>query len=283
MEDQPEKDAPETEREGTEAVAPVEAGTEPAPPAAPEESPVQSAESEPSGTTASPPAEHSEPAGTYEPSEPAPMAEYEPVAEAPAEHAEPVEETAEEATPRAETAPAVQEQPEPATAEAAGAPEKPDTAPPKPAAPRITDLHPGIIVEGTVSRIERYGAFVKLGLAERRDGLIHISELAPGRVRRVEDVVQVGAAVRARVVSVDLGRGRVALSLNDLDEQGAGEASAGPSEPALTSMQQAFQRAQADRRERERREGGNAAREDQGSRRKKEQEELIRRLRAGRQ
>ncbi len=149
--------------------------------------------------------------------------------------------------------------------------------PEKPAGPRLVDMRPGMVVEGTVTRVEKYGAFVNLGLVERRDGLIHISELAPYRIRRVEDVVQVGSPVRARIVSVDMGRGRIALSLNDVDEETASEASAGPSEPALTAMAMAFQQAQSRRAEQERSEvrGGEV-----GSRKKREQEELMRKFRS---
>ena len=148
--------------------------------------------------------------------------------------------------------------------------------PEKPAGPRLAGLRPGMVVEGTVTRVEKYGAFVNLGLVERRDGLIHISELATYRIRRVEDVVQVGSPVRARVVSVDMGRGRIALSLNDVDDGTASEASAGPSEPALTAIALAFQQAQSRREEQERSEsrGGEV-----GSRKKREQEELMRKFR----
>lgn len=155
-------------------------------------------------------------------------------------------------------------------------PKRAPARPEKPSGPSIAGLRPGQVVEGTVTRIEKYGAFVNLGLVERRDGLIHISELAPGRIRRVEDVVQVGAPVRARVVSVDLGRGRVALSLNDVDEGISREASAGPSEPAMTAMAAAFQEAQSRRREQER----SAANSGKvGDKKRREQEELMRRLR----
>ncbi len=161
--------------------------------------------------------------------------------------------------------------------------EKPETKkqaaparPEKPAGPRLADIRPGMVMEGTVTRVEKYGAFVNLGLAERRDGLIHISELAPYRIRRVEDVVQVGSPVRARVVSVDMGRGRIALSLNDVDEGTATEASAGPSEPALTAMALAFQQAQS-RREEQARSGARGG--EVGSRKKREQEELMRKFR----
>jgi predicted RNA-binding protein with RPS1 domain len=138
------------------------------------------------------------------------------------------------------------------------------------------------VVEGTVTRLEKYGAFVNLGLADRRDGLIHISEMSPHRIRRVEDVVNVGDSVRARVVSVDLGRGRIALSLNDVDAETAKEASVGPAEPALTSMAMAFQEAQNRQRERdERGRGGSSGEGRVGDRKRREQEELMRRLQEG--
>jgi len=142
------------------------------------------------------------------------------------------------------------------------------------------DLRLGMVVEGTVTRIEKYGAFVNIGLVERRDGLIHISELSPHRIRRVEDVVRVGDEVRARVVGVDLGRGRISLSLNDVDEDlGAAEATSGPAEPALTAMQLAFERAYGRRREREGDLSHRPAREDVGARKKREHESLMNRLR----
>jgi predicted RNA-binding protein with RPS1 domain len=157
-------------------------------------------------------------------------------------------------------------------------PKKAPARPEKPTGPRISDLRPGQVVEGTVTRIEKYGAFVNLGLADRRDGLIHISELAPHRIRRVEDVVQVGEPVRARVVTVDLARGRIALSLNDVDAETSKEASVGPAEPSMTSMEMAFRDAQNRQRERESREKGGGVQGKVGDKKRREQEELMRRL-----
>lgn len=170
-----------------------------------------------------------------------------------------------------------------ADAEVAAPAVKPREAPARPArptGPRMAELRPGMVVEGTVTRVEKYGAFVNLGLVERRDGLIHISELAPNRIRRVEDVVQTGSPVRARVVSVDMGRGRIALSLNDVDAETATEASAGPSEPALTAMAMAFQQAESKQREREEREQEEVRGGEVGSKKRREQEDLMRKLRS---
>ncbi len=70
-------------------------------------------------------------------------------------------------------------------------------------------------VEGVVSRITTFGAFVDLGGV---DGLIHISELSWGRVKKVSDVLNAGDKVVARVLSVDKEKGRISLSLKDVKE-----------------------------------------------------------------
>ena len=70
---------------------------------------------------------------------------------------------------------------------------------------------PGAIVKGPVSRIAKFGAFVKL--APGIEGLVHISELAHHRVNRVTDVVSEGQEVEVKVLSVDAQAQRIALSL----------------------------------------------------------------------
>lgn len=69
-------------------------------------------------------------------------------------------------------------------------------------------------IDGTVSRIVDFGAFVDLGGV---DGLIHISELSWGRVRRVTDVLKEGQAVSVIVLGVDPEKGKISLSLKDPD------------------------------------------------------------------
>jgi ribosomal protein S1 len=66
-------------------------------------------------------------------------------------------------------------------------------------------------VQGTIKRIELYGAFVDIGL--ERDGLIHISQLSNQRVGKVSDVVKEGDTVSAWVTHVDENEGRIGLSL----------------------------------------------------------------------
>lgn len=70
------------------------------------------------------------------------------------------------------------------------------------------------IVEGVVRRLETFGAFVEL--TPGVDGLVHISELAEGRVRAVSDVVKEGQTVQAKVLSVDEERRRISLSIRQL-------------------------------------------------------------------
>lgn len=69
----------------------------------------------------------------------------------------------------------------------------------------------GAIVDGTVSKIMEFGAFVKL--APGVEGLVHISELAHHRVHKVGSVVQEGQAVRVKILSMDLDAQRLSLSL----------------------------------------------------------------------
>ncbi|BAJ63022.1 putative 30S ribosomal protein S1 [Anaerolinea thermophila UNI-1] len=77
----------------------------------------------------------------------------------------------------------------------------------------FSTLRPGEIVNGTVTNVTDFGAFVDLGGLE---GLIHVSELSWGRVQHPTDILQVGVPVRALVLSVSAENGRVALSLKRL-------------------------------------------------------------------
>jgi 4-hydroxy-3-methylbut-2-enyl diphosphate reductase len=75
-------------------------------------------------------------------------------------------------------------------------------------------IHEGDKIEGSVSRIVDFGAFVDLGGV---DGLIHISEMSWGRVRKVTDVLKEGQAVTVTVLGVDPEKGKISLSLKDAD------------------------------------------------------------------
>jgi small subunit ribosomal protein S1 len=75
----------------------------------------------------------------------------------------------------------------------------------------VKAFKPGEIVEGTITKIVPFGAFVSV--ADGVEGLIHISELADSRVEFPGDIVDVGQAVTIKVVDVELDRHRLSLSL----------------------------------------------------------------------
>jgi uncharacterized protein len=74
----------------------------------------------------------------------------------------------------------------------------------------LEDLTPGMVLEGVVTNVTKFGAFVDIGV--HQDGLIHVSELANQFVQSPSDVVSVGDVVRVKVLDVDLQRRRIALS-----------------------------------------------------------------------
>ncbi|MCA9172687.1 MAG: S1 RNA-binding domain-containing protein, partial [Planctomycetales bacterium] len=74
----------------------------------------------------------------------------------------------------------------------------------------LSDLKPGMILEGSVTNVTRFGAFVDLGV--HQDGLIHISELENRYINDPSEVVAVGDIVRVKVIEVDTARRRIALS-----------------------------------------------------------------------
>lgn len=84
----------------------------------------------------------------------------------------------------------------------------------------IDDLQPGMILEGRVSNVTNFGAFVDLGI--KRDGLVHVSELSHQWVDDPREVVRVGHIVKVRVLDVDRDRGRVGLSIKQLQPPAAG-------------------------------------------------------------
>jgi small subunit ribosomal protein S1 len=75
----------------------------------------------------------------------------------------------------------------------------------------MQQLEKGTILDGTVSGLATFGAFVDIGVG--RDGLVHISELSDGRVGKVEDAVEVGQKVKVRVLEVDPNSKRISLTM----------------------------------------------------------------------
>lgn len=82
----------------------------------------------------------------------------------------------------------------------------------------IRDLVPGMTLEGVVSNVAAFGAFVDIGL--HQDGLVHVSELSDRFVRDPREVVKVGDIVRVRVLDVDVARKRISLSMRSREKTG---------------------------------------------------------------
>ncbi|QDX28691.1 Tex family protein [Dickeya poaceiphila] len=80
----------------------------------------------------------------------------------------------------------------------------------------LNDLMPGMILEGAVTNVTNFGAFVDIGV--HQDGLVHISSLSDRFVEDPHQVVKAGDIVKVKVLEVDLQRKRIALTLR-LDEQ----------------------------------------------------------------
>lgn len=92
----------------------------------------------------------------------------------------------------------------------------------------IADLKPDMILEGVISNVANFGAFVDIGV--HQDGLVHISQVSNNYVTNIHDVVKVGQIVRVKVVEVDAARKRISLTMKL-------ETRTEPSKPQATSPQ----------------------------------------------
>jgi uncharacterized protein len=113
----------------------------------------------------------------------------------------------------------------------------------------LQDLKPGMLLEGTVSNVAAFGAFVDLGV--HQDGLVHVSQLSNRFVSDAREIVKTGDIVKVRVLEVDLARKRIALTMK-LDAKPAapsgprfqaaarGERARAPAPPAGSAMAEAF-------------------------------------------
>jgi len=79
----------------------------------------------------------------------------------------------------------------------------------------IDDLHEGMRLEGTVTNVTNFGAFVDIGV--HQDGLVHISQLANKFIKDPHDVVKAGQIVSVKVTEVDLKRKRIALTMREVE------------------------------------------------------------------
>ena len=82
----------------------------------------------------------------------------------------------------------------------------------------IRDLKPGMVLEGVVSNVAAFGAFVDLGV--HQDGLVHVSALSEKFVKDPREVVKAGDIVKVKVMEVDIPRQRIGLSMRLSDEPG---------------------------------------------------------------
>ncbi len=93
----------------------------------------------------------------------------------------------------------------------------------------LRDLVPGMQLEGVVTNVANFGAFVDIGV--HQDGLVHVSQLADRFVKDPREVVKAGDIVKVRVVEVDIERKRIALTMKS-GEAKAGERPSAPRPPA---------------------------------------------------
>lgn len=93
---------------------------------------------------------------------------------------------------------------------------------------KISDLKPGMKLEGVVTNVTNFGAFVDIGV--HQDGLVHISELADKFVKDPREVVKAGDIVEVRVKEVDVARKRIALTMRSgpIERTAGPQASGGP-------------------------------------------------------
>ena len=97
----------------------------------------------------------------------------------------------------------------------------------------IGDLTPGMQLEGVVTNVANFGAFVDIGV--HQDGLVHVSQLADCFVKDPRDVVKAGDIVKVRVVDVDLTRKRIALTMKLRDRGGSDQAARLPARVAANT------------------------------------------------
>ncbi|MFE0828688.1 Tex family protein [Streptomyces sp. NPDC058871] len=91
---------------------------------------------------------------------------------------------------------------------------------------KIGDLAPGMILEGVVTNVAAFGAFIDIGV--HQDGLAHVSALSKNFVKDPRDVVKPGDIVRVKVLDVDIPRKRISLTLRLEDEAGAERGAGAP-------------------------------------------------------
>jgi len=87
----------------------------------------------------------------------------------------------------------------------------------------LTELHPGMILEGVVTNVAAFGAFVDIGV--HQDGLVHVSALANKFIKDPHEVVKLGQIVKVKVLDVDVKRQRISLTMRLDDAPGSASVS----------------------------------------------------------
>jgi transcriptional accessory protein Tex/SPT6 len=114
----------------------------------------------------------------------------------------------------------------------------------EPGTKTIRDMEKGDVIQGTVTRIMPYGAFVDIGIG--RDALLHVREMGERFVAKPEDVVQVGELLDARIIDISRRRARVDLSIKGLRPEPEPEQPAQPEAAAPAPQPEAEESAPVD-------------------------------------
>jgi ribosomal protein S1 len=144
----------------------------------------------------------------------------------------------------------------------------------KPPDINLDELKEGMIVNGTVVRVENYGVFLDIGA--ERPGMVHVSELASGYVSSPSDVVKVGDQVQARIMKINRKKRQIDMSVKAAEAPVVIEEDT-PDEAVPTAMELALRRAMAGGGADEIEEAPRAknAKRDKRSKYSQEQEELL--------
>ena len=81
----------------------------------------------------------------------------------------------------------------------------------------IKDLKPGMVLIGTVRNVIDFGVFVDIGV--HQDGLVHVSQISDKFIKHPRELLKVGDIVRVKVLSVDTGKKRIALTMKGVPQQ----------------------------------------------------------------
>jgi small subunit ribosomal protein S1 len=141
----------------------------------------------------------------------------------------------------------------------------------QPLAMEWRDIKKDSVLKGTVTKLEKFGAFVEIGA--ERPGMVHISEMSHDYVRSTEDAVKVGDEIEVKVLDVDRRKKQIKLSIKALQaapeaEIEVEEEQAEPEAPAPTAMEMALRKAMATD------EAGGGTKREKASREKKKSSDM---------